>query len=166
MEVEISKLYGEPDKIKETARDIDQGRISRSVGSPITVSRLDSPRGCFYLMDGYHRTLEAARRGERTIAAALDRYMPRIERTGGAFSGMVARKVSISKALDILGRDKIMENNHKSATDNIKKGPASRASRLKRRQIRTNDDQRLKNLGENRVGPFSEWMKNRVQRDS
>lgn len=95
MEAQISKLYGSPEKIRETLKDIAEGRTSRSTGNPATVSRLDNPRGCLYLMDGYHRVMEAIQRGETHIEVSVDKYTPRIQRTGGAYQGMLERMVPI-----------------------------------------------------------------------
>ena len=162
MEIHVSKLYGAPEKIRETEKDIAEGRTSRSAANPATVSRLDNPRGCFYLMDGYHRVIESIQRGEDKVPVSVDNYIPRIERTGGAYAGMVERMVSIPASLNRPRRD-MMENNYKAAREQIKNKP-SRGSRLKRAEIRRSDDKRVQNLGEHKIGPFSEWMSRREQK--
>jgi len=91
----LAKLYGWRPKVIEVLADLDAGRVSHSTGQSIVVSRLDAPRGAYFILDGYHRAMEAIRRGERTIPAVLDVYVPRIERTGGAHARFVAAKVRL-----------------------------------------------------------------------
>lgn len=52
--VSVGVLFGWRPKLEETMMDVDEGRVSRSMGQPLIVSRLDSPRGAWMIMDGYH----------------------------------------------------------------------------------------------------------------
>ena len=97
--VPFQKLYGWKPKFTEAIQDIHDELFSRSSGDPITVSRLDSPRGSFFLMNGYHRVFEAMMQGQSSIEAKIDLYIPRIERTGGGYSGMVNNKIRITDAM-------------------------------------------------------------------
>jgi len=92
---DVRKLYAWRPKLEETIVDVDEGRISRSPDQPVRVSRLDSPRGAYLILDGHHRTVEALRRGRRTIPIKIDHYVPRIERAGGAFQSYVDDKVNV-----------------------------------------------------------------------
>jgi hypothetical protein len=89
--VPIARLYGWRPKMDEVLQDIRSGRLSHTNG-PVTISRLDSPRGSFFVMDGHHRIVEAGMAGRDTIEAIINQYTPRIERTGGSFRDMVADK--------------------------------------------------------------------------
>jgi hypothetical protein len=93
--IPVKKLFGWRPKLMEAIQDIHDGLLSHSTGSPIIVSRLDSPRGSFFMMDGYHRVLESMMAGQLEIQAKIDLYTPRIERTGGAHQNMVNNKVRI-----------------------------------------------------------------------
>lgn len=93
--IPINKLYGWKPKTDKVYEDMQAGRLSHSTGSPVIVSRLDSPRGAFFILDGYHRIVEAALAGQATVQATIDVHIPRIERTGGAHADMVAQKVPI-----------------------------------------------------------------------
>lgn len=57
--VSVSNLYGWRPKLEEVVVDLDEGRLSRSVGQPLLVSQLDKPRGAWMILDGYHRAVEA-----------------------------------------------------------------------------------------------------------
>lgn len=84
----------------EVIQNVQSGQLSYNKGKPLIVSRLDEPRGHFFVMDGHHRVVEAAMAGHHTIEANIDEHMPRIERTGGAFKNMIDGKVRI---IDHLG---------------------------------------------------------------
>ena len=84
--IKVAKLYTHRPKAQATLIDVREGRTSFSSHLPIVVSRLDSVRGGFYIVDGNHRAIEAALRGDRSILATLDPNVPRIERTGGAYT--------------------------------------------------------------------------------
>ena len=94
LEIPLNKLFGWRPKVVESIEDLRVGKLSYTPG-PINVSRLDSPRGAFFVLDGHHRVLEAAEKGQTSISATIDEYMPRIERTGGAHKSMVDEKVPI-----------------------------------------------------------------------
>jgi hypothetical protein len=92
--IPCNKLFGLKPKIMETLDDIEKGRLSRSTGNPITVSKLDSPRG-FFIMDGYHRTFEELQKGSTSIIGTVSPYLPKIQRSGGAFSWMLQQLTPI-----------------------------------------------------------------------
>jgi hypothetical protein len=94
-QVALSKLWGWAPKLEETLGDLREKRVSQNVGAPVRLSRLDSPRGAFFVLDGYHRVVEAILRGERSIAFMIDEYVPRIERTGGAWTDKLAAKRNV-----------------------------------------------------------------------
>ncbi len=100
--VSIKKLFGGKDKIIETLNDIKNNQLSHAIGKPITVSCLDNPRGSFFMMDGYHRVIQALMNGQTTISACVDVYMPRIERTGGGYKNMVDSKIPMMQSMDLL----------------------------------------------------------------
>jgi hypothetical protein len=93
--VDVKKLFAWRPKLEETIEDIAEGRISRSKGQPVRVSRLDTPRGAYMILDGHHRAVEAIQAGHRTIPIEISSYMPRIEHTGGAFQSYVDDKVNV-----------------------------------------------------------------------
>ena len=93
--VDVKKLFAWRPKLEETIVDVNEGRISRSGDQPLRVSRLDTPRGAFMILDGHHRAIEAIRAGHQTIPIEIDHYVPRIEHTGGAFGSYVDDKVNV-----------------------------------------------------------------------
>lgn len=95
--VSVKKLYGWGEKAESAYREVLEGKLSYSGDAPIRVSRLDSPRGSFFIIDGYHRAIEAIRAGLGTVSVVVDEYVPRIERTGGAFKTKVDEKVPMTK---------------------------------------------------------------------
>ena len=95
LEIPLNRLWGWAPKVAESIQDVRSSKLSYSQGKPLIVSRLDSPRGHFFVMDGHHRVVEASINGQNTITANLDEFMPRIERTGGAHRDMVENKVRI-----------------------------------------------------------------------
>lgn len=84
--IPLSRIRGWRIKVDATIVDVREGRLSFATGEPIRVSRLDTPRGAFFIVDGHHRVIEAVQRGDRTIAAIVDVHIPRIDRTGGAYT--------------------------------------------------------------------------------
>ena len=99
LEIPLNKLWGWNQKVREVVQNISLGKLSYSQGKPLIISRLDSPRGHFFVLDGHHRVVEAIMNGQNTIQANLDEYTPRIERTGGAHKSMVNEKIRIIDAL-------------------------------------------------------------------
>lgn len=97
--VRLACIHAWRPKVTETIVDIREGRLSFSKHLPIVVSRLDTPRGGLFIVDGHHRVIEAALRGDRKIFATLDAYVPRIERTGGAHRSWLADMVKIVDAV-------------------------------------------------------------------
>jgi len=93
--VPLGRLWAWQPKLREAIVDVAEGRLSMSTDDPIRVSRLDSPRGHFFIFDGHHRAIEAVQRGDRTIRIEVDQYVPRIERSGGAYADIVANKVPV-----------------------------------------------------------------------
>lgn len=94
-QVPISKLYGWIPKIQRSIEDIKANRLSMSGNNPLTLSKLDAPKGAFFIIDGYHRVIENIMQGNKTMKATIDVHVPRIERTGGAFINMVTEKARI-----------------------------------------------------------------------
>lgn len=93
--VDVKKLFAWRPKLEETLVDIKEGRLSHSPDNPARVSRLDSPRGAFMILDGHHRVVEAILAKRPSIKIELDQYVPRIERSGGAFQSYVDDKVNV-----------------------------------------------------------------------
>jgi len=93
--VNVKKLFAWRPKLEETLVDVDEGRISRNGNQPLRVSRLDTPRGAYMILDGHHRAVEAIRAGHQTIPIEIDHYVPRIEHAGGAFDSYVNDKVNV-----------------------------------------------------------------------
>lgn len=91
LNVSLGKIYGWKPKMGIVFHDIREGRLSRSTG-PAIVSRLDTPRGGFFIIDGYHRIVEAGLKGKQAVEVVISKDLPRIERTGGAHADMVAEK--------------------------------------------------------------------------
>jgi len=96
--IPLRLIYAWGPKVEETIEDVRKRRLSYHTGIPLKVSRLDSPRGAFFIVDGHHRVVEAVNRGERTIRGVVDSFIPRIERTGGAHRSWVEGKVNVQKA--------------------------------------------------------------------
>ena len=94
--VPVERFWTVPDKLEETIRDVAEGRRSYSYDAPLRVSALDTPRGHYFVLDGHHRLVERLQAGDRTVEVELDAHLPRIERTGGGYRDMVARKVNIA----------------------------------------------------------------------
>lgn len=93
-EVPFTRIYGWRPKVIQTVQEIQAGKLSQTKAG-VTLSRLDSPRGSFFVIDGYHRIIESAMAGGKSIQATIDEYTPRIERTGGAWKNKVADKIPI-----------------------------------------------------------------------
>lgn len=94
--VSVKKLFAWEPKVQGTLVDIRESRRSHSTGVPLRVSRLDSPAGAYFILDGHHRAVEAVQAGQPTIAVELDPYLPRIERSGGGYRDQVAGKVNVA----------------------------------------------------------------------
>ena len=94
--VDVGKLFAGRRKLDETIVDVREGRLSHSSSQPLVVSQLDTPRGGFMIVDGHHRAVEAVLDGRRTVRIVIDTYIPWIERTGGAHSGIVNNKVNVA----------------------------------------------------------------------
>ena len=92
--IALAKIWGWRPKVDRTLIDVAESRLSFSTGAPIVVSRLDGRRG-YYLIDGYHRVVEAALAQRRTIRAEVDPNVPRIERTGGAHRAFLEDAVAV-----------------------------------------------------------------------
>ena len=94
-EVPVNRLYSPRWKLEETLTEVRDGKLSRSNEQPLRLTRLDSPRGSFFILDGNHRAVEAVLAGKRTVTGIIDPEMPRIERIGGAHRDAVASKVNV-----------------------------------------------------------------------
>ena len=97
--VKVKSLYGWGPKLQETMGEIRDGKLSYSSHEPLRVSRLDSPRGAFFILDGHHRAVEAAFEDKDTVKAIIDVHVPRIERTGGAHRDVILEKIRVIDAL-------------------------------------------------------------------
>jgi len=93
--VDVRKLYAWRPKLEETLVDIKEGRLSHSPDHPARVSRLDTPRGAFMILDGHHRVVEAILAKRPSIKIEMDQYVPRIERAGGAYQNYVTDKANV-----------------------------------------------------------------------
>lgn len=89
LRIPVKKLFAWKPKIDETMVDVEQGRLSRAGEAPLRVSRLDRPRGGFFVLDGHHRAVEAVCAHKAFVFGTLDEYVPRIERTGGAHANIL-----------------------------------------------------------------------------
>ena len=96
--VSVNRLYGWRYKVLEAIQEVQAGQLSYTEG-PLTVSRLDSPRGSFFVMDGHHRLIQEILAGKKMISVNINEFVPRIERTGGSHREMVAQKVLIAQAV-------------------------------------------------------------------
>lgn len=96
--IPVSKLFGWNEKLKIAIEEVKSNKLSYSVGQPIIVSRLDDPRGAFFMIDGYHRAIQVIMAGDKVIQAQIDLHTPRIERTVG-HQKIVSQKVNIVQAL-------------------------------------------------------------------
>lgn len=94
MRVLLSKLYTRPWKLEATLRDIHEGRLSFT-RTPAIVSRLEHPRGSFFVFDGHHRIIESFLAGQARQEIAVDKHVPRLERTGGAYASYIKDRVNI-----------------------------------------------------------------------
>lgn len=94
--VDVRKIFAWAPKVEETIVDVAEGRTSRSTHEPVKVSRLDTPRGGYWIVDGHHRVVEAAQRGDSTIKVVVDEHLPRVERTGGAYKSVLDNRVNVA----------------------------------------------------------------------
>ena len=98
----IHRFFGWHPKVDQTVDEVLAGKRSYSTLYPVVVSRLDTPRGGMYIVDGYHRVTEAILRGDPFVYAVVDRHVPRIERTGGAHRNWLDNKVNLRSYLNRL----------------------------------------------------------------
>jgi len=92
--VSVRKFYAWKPKIDATLVDVREGRLSFHTGRPLNVSRLETPRGAYFVVDGHHRLVEALLSGKRALSIAVDPHLPWIERTGGAHRDVLQEKVN------------------------------------------------------------------------
>ena len=97
--VAIHRFFGWRPKVDQTVEEVLEGKRSYSTLYPVAVSRLDTPRGGMYIVDGYHRVTEAILRGDPYVLAVVDRNIPRIERTGGAYRSWLENMVNLRSYL-------------------------------------------------------------------
>ena len=100
--VAIHRFFGWRPKVDRTVEEVLEGKRSYSTLYPVAVSRLDTPRGGMFIVDGYHRVTEAILRGDPYVFAVVDRNIPRIERTGGAYRSWLDDMVNLRSYLDRL----------------------------------------------------------------
>ena len=93
--VDVKKLFAWRPKLEETIADVAAGLTTRSGGSPLRVSHLDTPRGAYLILDGHHRAVEAIQASRKTVPVEVDAFVPRIERAGGAYDSYVKDKVNV-----------------------------------------------------------------------
>lgn len=105
LQVDVRKLYAWEVKLRETMADVSSGSLSYSAGSAILVSRLDKPRGAFYIMDGHHRVVQAIMSGEASVVVEVSEHVPRIERTGGAYNHVLQQMVQVYKFVQSYGQE-------------------------------------------------------------
>ncbi len=91
----IGKLYAWAPKLEETLAEVRAGKLSYSSDQPLRVSKLDTPRGGYFILDGHHRAIEALMAGKRTVPIVIDEYVSRIERAGGAHRGVLENKMRV-----------------------------------------------------------------------
>ena len=104
--VPLRLLFAWRPKLEATLADVREGRLSYSAGVPLQVSRLDTPRGGFFVVDGHHRAVEAALRGDAYVWGLVDANVPRIERTGGAHRAYVEGKANVASFVREVGCDR------------------------------------------------------------
>lgn len=103
--VALFDLYGWRPKVDETIADVRAGRCSYQGAAPVLVSRLGSGRASrYFVMDGYHRVVEALGRRDRSLEAIVSEHVPYIERTGGAYRSYLEDKVNIRRHIARGGR--------------------------------------------------------------
>jgi GNAT superfamily N-acetyltransferase len=90
-------LFGWRPKVEETIEDLRQGRTSRSTGAAV-VSKLDSVRGGWFVMDGHHRAMEAIARGDAAIPCSRNQHVPFFERPEEANRSMTSNMVCLADA--------------------------------------------------------------------
>lgn len=93
LQIPIKKIYGWRPKAEEALKEVQAGSLSYSHGAAIMVSRLDTPKGCFFIIDGYHRAFEAILKKQTILTAVINPHIPRIERTGGAYTEYINNKI-------------------------------------------------------------------------
>jgi len=93
--IDTRRIYAWRPKLEQTLEDIKQGRLSYHLTVPAVVSRLDVPRGGFFIIDGHHRVMELMLAGQRMINVTIDTELPRIERTGGAHRNILEQKANV-----------------------------------------------------------------------
>lgn len=98
-ETSVKNLFAWKPKLVETVVDIKEGRLSHASGHPLRVSRLDSPRGAYFIIDGHHRAVEAIQAKKLTVLILIDPHVPRIERAGGSYRSYIDDKVNVYQFL-------------------------------------------------------------------
>lgn len=95
--VPVARLYGFRPKVEETLVDLREGRLSMTEG-PVQVSKLDSVRGGWFVMDGHHRALEAIAAGAGEVSCEVSEHVPYFERPVGPTEGIVGDMVRLFDA--------------------------------------------------------------------
>lgn len=97
MKISAAKLYGWRPKVEETIKEIQNNQLSHSSG-PVTVSKLDSIRGGWFVTDGHHRAIEAMMKNENAILCEQNPHIPYLERPAEAYRSYVSDMVPLLPA--------------------------------------------------------------------
>ena len=100
MKATIGRLYAAEHLLHGALKDIEAGRPSMSTHLPVRVSRLETPRGGLMVLDGHHRVIEAGLRGDTSVPVEIDTYLPRIERSAGAWKDWVGKRTPVKAFVD------------------------------------------------------------------
>lgn len=100
--VYTSCLYSPRWKIDDTLENLKAGNTSKSRGEVVTVSRIGRNR--FYVLNGNHRVIEDILAGKTTVDVKLDQYTPDMNKTGGAYKGMVDDAVRLVDCVKLTER--------------------------------------------------------------
>lgn len=117
--IPISRLWGWTPKFHEVVEDMKNNRLSHAGDAPILVSRLDTPRGAFFMIDGYHRVVEAAMAGKGSVQATINPHIPRIERSGGGYVAMLAQKAPMMHLVQMVMKPKTAQVNQTNTLANL-----------------------------------------------
>lgn len=82
IEVALNKLFGWKTKVVQSIENVRNDRLSYTKGA-INVSRLDSPRGAFFVLDGHHRVLKPLRMVKSQFSLLLMSTYPELKELAG-----------------------------------------------------------------------------------
>lgn len=95
--IRLSALYGWEPKVKEAWEDVREGRLSFHKGEAIVVSKLTSPKGGYFVIDGHHRVIEAILDKGEMITGVINEYLPNIDHGGDSYRNMLDNKCQIAE---------------------------------------------------------------------